>query len=136
MLRTKQSLHCFWVGLAPDKLSTCQQFDTVILDPSSWLTSGTGIQWNSKLACAVILSGGAGGVLIGLAFGVAVRWLLRFLRRRDAGRDQQICLTLAAAYLSFYIANSPAQVSGKIVRGVACTLSLLPPACRLLYMLV
>lgn len=43
-----------------------------------------------------------------------MRWMLRFLRQRDAGRDQQICVTLAAAYLSFYVANSPAQVSGQL----------------------
>ena len=54
----------------------------------------------------------AGGMLIGLAFGVGVKWLLKWMRRKDAGRDQQICLTLAAAYLCFYIANSPAAVSG------------------------
>ena len=52
-------------------------------------------------------------MLIGLAFGVGVKWLLKWMRRRDAGRDKQICLTLAAAYLSFYVANSPAGVSGK-----------------------
>ncbi|KAL0054880.1 hypothetical protein WJX82_003714 [Trebouxia sp. C0006] len=55
-----------------------------------------------------------GGMLIGLAFGVTVRWLLSWMRQRDAGRDQQICLTLAVAYLSFYVANSPANVSGVI----------------------
>ena len=52
-------------------------------------------------------------MLIGLAFGVAVRWLLGWMRQRGAGRDQQICLTLAVAYLSFYVANSPADVSGQ-----------------------
>lgn len=52
-------------------------------------------------------------MLIGLAFGLAVRWLLGWMRSRDAGRDQQICLTLAVAYLSFYVANSPANVSGQ-----------------------
>ena len=41
-----------------------------------------------------------------------MRWVLGFMRQRDAGRDQQICVTLAAAYLSFYVANSPAEVSG------------------------
>ena len=52
-------------------------------------------------------------MLIGLAFGVTVRWLLSWMRQRGAGRDQQICLTLAVAYLSFYVANSPANVSGQ-----------------------
>lgn len=57
-------------------------------------------------------------MLIGLAFGVAVKWLLKWMRRRDAGRDKQICLTLAAAYLSFYVANSPAGVSGTWLVGL------------------
>ena len=64
-----------------------------------------------KFKCCLALC--AGGMLIGFGFGVAVRWLLRWMRQRDAGRDQQICLTLAVAYLSFYVANSPAEVSGK-----------------------
>ncbi len=58
-------------------------------------------------------------MLIGLAFGVAVRWLLSWMRQRDAGRDQQICLTLAVAYLSFYVANNPANVSGLHI--IACS---------------
>lgn len=71
-----------------------------------------GLQQHLRLSHRACVS--AGGMLIGLAFGVAVRWLLRWMRQRDAGRDQQICLTLAVAYLSFYVANSPAEVSGMI----------------------
>jgi len=63
-------------------------------------------------------------MLIGLAFGVTVRWLLSWMRQRDAGRDQQICLTLAVAYLSFYVANSPANVSGQPFCQLLCWQSL------------
>jgi len=87
----------------------------------------------------------AGGMLIGLAFGVTVRWLLSWMRQRDAGRDQQICLTLAVAYLSFYVANSPANVSGQPVTICpVCSLELFeikaptaltaPTSCHLLHL--
>ena len=54
-----------------------------------------------------------GGGLIGFAYGVATRFILRFLQRFGATAEQQIALTLACGYLSFYTANSPAKVSGR-----------------------
>jgi NhaP-type Na+/H+ or K+/H+ antiporter len=53
-----------------------------------------------------------GGGLIGVGFGIATRFILRFLQRFGATAEQQIALTLACGYLSFYTANSPAKVSG------------------------
>ena len=53
-----------------------------------------------------------GGGLIGFGFGIATRFILRFLQRFGATAEQQIALTLACGYLSFYTANSPAEVSG------------------------
>ena len=54
----------------------------------------------------------AGGLGIGLAFGIACRYVLRFMRNMGATIDQQVSLTLALAYLSYYTANAPAAVSG------------------------
>lgn len=53
-----------------------------------------------------------GGGLIGLAYGITTRFILRFLQRFGATAEQQIALTLACGYLSFYTANAPAHVSG------------------------
>jgi NhaP-type Na+/H+ or K+/H+ antiporter len=53
-----------------------------------------------------------GGGLIGIGFGIATRFILRFLQRFGATAEQQIALTLACGYLSFYTANAPAKVSG------------------------
>ena len=53
-----------------------------------------------------------GGLGIGIAFGIACRYILRFMRYMNASIDQQVGLTLALAYLSYYTANSPARVSG------------------------
>jgi NhaP-type Na+/H+ or K+/H+ antiporter len=53
-----------------------------------------------------------GGGLIGIGYGIATRFTLRFLQRFGATAEQQIALTLACGYLSFYTANSPAKVSG------------------------
>jgi NhaP-type Na+/H+ or K+/H+ antiporter len=47
-----------------------------------------------------------GGLLFGVAFGLLAHWLLKFMRRHRAGIDQQVALTLAGGYLSFYTANS------------------------------
>ena len=56
----------------------------------------------------------AGGSLIGIAFGIATRHILGILQRVGASAEQQIALTLAAGYLVFYTANSPAKVSGQL----------------------
>ena len=66
----------------------------------------------------------AGGALIGLAFGISTRWLLRFLQRWGASAEQQIALTLAAGYLVFYTANSPAAVSGELPQTILCLMCL------------
>lgn len=55
-----------------------------------------------------------GGGLIGIGYGMATRFILRFLQRFGATAEQQIALTLACGYLSFYTANSPAKVSGGV----------------------
>lgn len=57
----------------------------------------------------------SGGLGIGLAFGIACRYALRFMRYMGATIDQQVSLTLALAYLSYYTANAPAHVSGTAV---------------------
>lgn len=57
----------------------------------------------------------AGGGLIGLAFGIATRYTLRILQRFGASFEQQIALTFACGYLSFYVANAPASKSGMIL---------------------
>ena len=53
-----------------------------------------------------------GGFLIGMAFGIGTRYALRFMRHLGAGIEQQVALTFALGYLSFYTANGPAGVSG------------------------
>ena len=53
-----------------------------------------------------------GGFLIGMAFGIGTRYVLRFMRHLGAGIEQQVALTFALGYLSFYTANGPAGVSG------------------------
>ena len=54
----------------------------------------------------------AGGFLIGIAFGIGTRYVLRWMRHLGAGIEQQVALTFALGYLSFYTANGPAAVSG------------------------
>ncbi len=53
-----------------------------------------------------------GGGLIGLAFGIGMRYVLRWMRHLGAGIEQQVAMTFAIGYLSYYTANAPAHVSG------------------------
>ncbi len=71
---------------------------------------------NIPLYLPDVLRASAGGGLIGLGYGVATRFILRFLQRFGATAEQQIALTLACGYLSFYTANAPAKVSGAVIR--------------------
>ena len=47
-----------------------------------------------------------------MAFGIGTRYVLRWMRHLGAGIEQQVALTFALGYLSFYTANGPAGVSG------------------------
>ena len=66
--------------------------------PVGWSVLGDVIADMLKLAI--------GGFLFGVAFGLLAHWVLKFMRRHRAGIDQQVALTLAGGYLSFYTANS------------------------------
>ena len=66
--------------------------------PVGWKVLGDVVADMLKLAL--------GGFLFGVAFGLLAHWVLKFMRRHRAGIDQQVALTLAGGYLSFYTANS------------------------------
>lgn len=66
--------------------------------PVGWSVLGDVVADMLKLAL--------GGFLFGVAFGLVAHWVLKFMRRHRAGIDQQVALTLAGGYLSFYTANS------------------------------
>lgn len=41
-----------------------------------------------------------------------MRYVLRWMRHGGAGIEQQVALTFAVGYLSYYTANAPANFSG------------------------
>lgn len=49
----------------------------------------------------------AGGVVVGFVFGVATRILFKLMHRRGHKAPEQLALTVAMAYLCFYVANAP-----------------------------
>ncbi len=49
----------------------------------------------------------AGGFAIGIALGFLTKWLLSLLRSRGAKAPEEMALTVAMAYLAFYLANAP-----------------------------
>lgn len=90
--------------------------------PVGWSVLGDVVADMLKLAL--------GGFLFGVAFGVLAHWILKFMRRHRAGIDQQVALTLAGGYLSFYTANS-FHLSGVVavaVFGASTSTWDLPPA--------
>ena len=51
----------------------------------------------------------AGGALIGFACAIATRLILKWMHRRGHKAPEQLALTVAMAYLAFYIANGPCE---------------------------
>lgn len=45
--------------------------------------------------------------MLGLAFGILTRLVLKWMHRRGHKAPEQLALTVAMAYLSFYVANGP-----------------------------
>lgn len=66
---------------------------------------GTAVHYicDMRLACVDT----AGGFAIGFALGFITKWLLRLLRSRGAKAPEEMALTVAMAYLAFYLANAP-----------------------------
>lgn len=52
------------------------------------------------------------GFVMGMAFGVLTRLLLRYMRYMGAGHDQEVALTLGMAYLAYWITAMPCKGSG------------------------
>ena len=78
-------------------------------------TSFLGSPCCSEKACLALTQARccfAGGFLTGIVYGFFTQLLLKWMRRLGATTDQQIALTFACAYLSFYTANGPINVSG------------------------
>lgn len=51
----------------------------------------------------------AGGALIGFACAIATRLILKWMHRRGHKAPEQLALTVAMAYLAFYLANGPCK---------------------------
>ncbi|KAF8065728.1 NHX8 [Scenedesmus sp. PABB004] len=58
------------------------------------------------------------GFVMGMAFGVATRLFLRFMRHMGAGHDQEVALTLGMAYLAYWITAVPCKGSGVVAVAV------------------
>ena len=70
------------------------------------------MQWATPGSVSSAVNFHAGGAAIGLGFGIAMRYILRWMRHGGAGIEQQVALTFAVGYLSYYTANAPANFSG------------------------
>ena len=65
---------------------------------------------------------------MGLVFGVVTRFMLKLMHRRGHKAPEQLALTVAMAYLCFYVANAPSESQPL----AACTLQ--PTGTAVLYM--
>ena len=70
----------------------------------------------------------AGGFAIGFALGFLTKWLLSLLRSRGAKAPEEMALTVAMAYLAFYLANAPGIALARIT-GISLPMSS-GPACH------
>jgi NhaP-type Na+/H+ or K+/H+ antiporter len=61
-----------------------------------------------------VLQLGTIGFVMGYVFGALTRVILRLMRRWGAGRDQEVALTLAMAYLAYWVTASPCKGSGVV----------------------
>lgn len=68
---------------------------------------------HTRTPCTQMLVLALGGVGVGLACGVLMHMLMRWMARTGTHTDVVLALTLAGGYLSFYVANAPCQVSGE-----------------------
>ena len=59
------------------------------------------------LCTLLVYAGAAGGFAIGFALGFITKWLLSLLRSSGAKAPEEMALTVAMAYLAFYLANAP-----------------------------
>ena len=75
-----------------------------------WLRTDAAAALHHQLACA----DSAGGFAIGFALGFITKWLLGLLRSRGAKAPEEMALTLAMAYLAFYLANAPGASSQSV----------------------
>lgn len=57
---------------------------------------------------------GIGGVLLGVFFGLALIISLHYMRRAGLDREPEIAMSVAIAYLCFYVAQGPAGLSGPV----------------------
>ncbi|KAK9866895.1 hypothetical protein WJX84_006646 [Apatococcus fuscideae] len=55
-----------------------------------------------------------GGAVVGYIGGIVMRVCMRFMRLHGSSPDRELALSLAGAYLTFYIANAPLGASGVI----------------------
>ena len=53
----------------------------------------------------------AGGAVVGYIGGIVMRVCMRFMRLHGSSPDRELALSLAGAYLTFYIANAPRALS-------------------------
>lgn len=73
-----------------------------------------------------------GGAAIGLAFGVATRLVLKWMHRRGHKAPEQLALTVAVPFLSFYVANGPcARANLSVIAGARfpCTCQAIASVC-------
>ena len=82
----------------------------------------------------------AGGFAIGFALGFLTKWLLSLLRSRGAKAPEEMALTVAMAYLAFYLANAPGTALSTVIVlslplfcGPACHCSPYQWACQVVH---
>mmetsp|Transcript_11529 Transcript_11529/g.70907 ORF Transcript_11529/g.70907 Transcript_11529/m.70907 type:complete len:1193 (-) Transcript_11529:902-4480(-) len=110
---------------APEELGVVLEGESLLNDASGFVLFSMFLKYATKdtplnarfvfteaLRDMVVL--GAGGAVVGALFGLGLIYLLNLMRRAGLKKKPEVSLSVAIAYLCFYVAQGPAGFSGPI----------------------
>lgn len=110
---------------APEELGVVLEGESLLNDASGFVLFSMFLKYATKdtplnakfvfteaLRDMVVL--GAGGAAVGALFGMGLIYLLNLMRRAGLKKKPEVSLSVAMAYLCFYVAQGPAGFSGPI----------------------
>eukprot|EP00963_Diacronema_lutheri_P011663 scaffold1431_cov346-Pavlova_lutheri.AAC.8 len=110
---------------APEELGVVLEGESLLNDASGFVLFSMFLKYatdNVPLSAGFVFTQalwdmlllGIGGVLVGAFFGYGLIITLHYMRRAGLDREPEIAMSVAAAYLCFYVAQGPAGFSGPV----------------------
>jgi len=110
---------------APEELGVVLEGESLLNDASGFVLFSMFLKYATKdmpldarFVCTEALKDmlvlGTGGAAVGVLFGLGLIYLLNLMRRSGLKKKPEVSLSVAMAYLCFYVAQGPAGFSGPI----------------------